>query len=199
MEESKSTRTRRRILASAARELSLYGYGGMSLRKVAAGAQMQQGSLYFHFASKDELVAATLAEGVEFASARITAALDALPADADGRVRLEVTVREHVSALHASQDLSAAVVRMVHTLPLELRETHDVHARRYGRLWRDVLFAAQRDGYIASNLDLDQLTSFVIWGLNSYLVEVSAIELSTERLADITSAVVGLLAGRPRA
>lgn len=193
-EGSKSARTRRRILASAAHELSRHGYGGTSLRKVAAGAGMQQGSLYFHFASKDELVGAVLAEGVDLAIARITAALDALPDDVDGRTRLAVAVREHVAALHADRDLAAAVVGVVATLPAELRALHSAHERRYGRLWRDVLEHARREGLVDATIDVERLTGFVIWGLNSFVE--SARDEADEDLDATTAAVVELLVGR---
>lgn len=193
--DSKAARTRRRILESAAHELARHGYGGTSLRKVAAGAQLQQGSLYFHFGSKDELVAATLAEGIDLAMRRIADAIGDLPAEADGRARLEAAVRAHVAALNTSHDLSAAVVRMVHTLPAGLRAAQQVHERRYGRLWRDLLAGAQRDGHVAADVDLDQLTGFVIWGLNSFL-GVDDVGLSSARLDQVTAAVVGLIAPR---
>ena len=69
--DTKAVRTRQRILASAAREFAARGFDGTSLRQVAAGADLTLGSLYFHFATKADLVAEVLRDAVDFALARL--------------------------------------------------------------------------------------------------------------------------------
>lgn len=54
-------RTRDALLEAAARGLSEYGYGSLSLAKVAAEAGYTRGALYHQFANKEELALAVVA------------------------------------------------------------------------------------------------------------------------------------------
>jgi TetR/AcrR family transcriptional regulator, cholesterol catabolism regulator len=63
-DSTKGDRTRRRLLDAAAAKLAQVGPAGVSLAGIAATAGLKTGSIYFHFASKDELIATVLAEGL---------------------------------------------------------------------------------------------------------------------------------------
>lgn len=169
MEETgtKAERTRRRILAVAAHELAQHGYGGASLRRIADAAGLKVGSLAFHFASKDELVAATLQDGVDSARAALVEAVAAVPAAASPQDRLRAAVRGHLTALHASDDRASAVVRMVETLPPHLRAAHADHERRFARVWLDVLSRGRDEGVVRDDVDLRVLRDLVVGALNS--------------------------------
>lgn len=164
--ETKAARTRRRILAAAAHEFALRGYGGASLRAIADAAGLKVGSLAFHFATKDELVAAALEDGVSSAREALQQAVDAVPDDAAPTDRLRAALRGHLDALHASDDRAASVVRMVETLPPELRAAHVVHERRFGRVWLDVLERGRREGVVREDVDLRVLRDVVVGALN---------------------------------
>ena len=60
-QEQRRERTRAALLASAARNLSRYGYGNMKLEQVARDAGFTRGALYHQFTDKDDLVLAVLA------------------------------------------------------------------------------------------------------------------------------------------
>ncbi|NMO05277.1 TetR/AcrR family transcriptional regulator [Gordonia sp. TBRC 11910] len=165
--ETKATRTRRRILAAAAHEFAQHGYGGASLRRIADAADLKVGSLGFHFATKDELVAATLRDGVDSAREALSSAVDAVPADADPTDRLYAAVRGHLRALHASDDRASSVVRMVDTLPADLRADHVAHERRFARVWLDVLTRGQREDVVRDDVDIRVLRDLVVGALNS--------------------------------
>lgn len=70
--------TRRRLLEAAAREFDRRGFEGARVAEIAAGAELSNGALYRHFASKSELLSAALTD-------RGSRDLDALFAGADGR------------------------------------------------------------------------------------------------------------------
>lgn len=165
--DTKAARTRRRILDVAAREFAVHGYGGASLRRIADAAGLKVGSLYFHFTTKDELVTATLVDGVESARAALVAAIKAVPDSATPGARLRAAVLGHLEALHASDDRAAAVVRMVETLPEHLRVAHSEHERRFARVWLDVLKRGQRDGAVRTDVNLRVLRDLVVGALNS--------------------------------
>ncbi|WP_370247042.1 TetR/AcrR family transcriptional regulator [Nocardioides sp.] len=164
---TKAARTRRRILEVAAVEFAAHGYGGASLRRIAAAAGLQVGSLYFHFRTKDELVASVLADGVDSARAALEAALERVPPDADAATRLRAALRGHLDALHASDVRAAAVVRMVETLPPELRAAHVTAERRFGLVWSRELERGRRDGVVRSDVDARTLRDLLVGALNS--------------------------------
>ena len=165
--DTKAERTRRRILDAAAHEFAVHGYGGASLRRIAAAAELKLGSLYFHFKTKDDLVAATLADGVESARRQLVEALESVPANATPHQLLRAAIRGHLEALHADDDRAAAVVRMVDTLPSELRAAHSASERRFGRVWLDVLRDGQAAGVVRSDLNTRVLRDLVVGALNS--------------------------------
>lgn len=164
--ESKAARTRQRILAAAAHEFALHGYGGASLRRIADAADLKVGSLAFHFATKDDLVAAALQDGVDSAREALVAAVAAVPPDATPVDRLRAALGGHLDALHASDDRASAVVRMVETLPPHLRADHVRHERRFGKVWLDVLTRGRDDGVVRDDVDLRVLRDLVVGALN---------------------------------
>lgn len=188
--ETKATRTRQRILEVSAREFAVHGYGGASLRRIAAAAGLQVGSLYFHFRTKDELVAATLVDGVESARAALIEAIERVPAGASPTERLRAAIRGHLDALHASDDRAASVVRMVETLPSHLRAEHAAHERRFARVWQDVLKSGQRDGVVRTDIAPRILRNLVIGALNS---TSTTNPVAIKDLAATTEAMVRLL------
>src|SRR5215204_7820647 len=56
----RSARTRSALLASAARELSGYGYGNLILERVASEAGYTRGALYHQFKDKEDLALAVI-------------------------------------------------------------------------------------------------------------------------------------------
>lgn len=192
-EQSKAERTRRRILDSAAHQLARHGYGGTSLRSVAAGADLQMPSLYFHFASKDELVAAAMADGIDSTVDRIRRALDALPPGTAATERLRVAIEEHVDALQVSHDHAVAVIKMSATLPEALRREHVQHERDYVSLWADLLASAQDGGHNEPRAVVMTLARFVVGGLNGFLDT----SLTAAETAAIASAVLATVTAPP--
>lgn len=163
----KAARTRQRILAAAAHEFALHGYGGASLRRIADAAELKVGSLAFHFATKDDLVAAVLQDGVDSAREALVVAVAAVPPDASPEDRLRAAIHGHLEALHASDDRASSVVRMVETIPAHLRAEHVRHERRFGKVWLDVLSRGRDEGVVRDDVDLRVLRDLVVGALNS--------------------------------
>ncbi len=188
--DGKAARTRRRILDASAGVFAQHGYGGASLRRIAGAAELQVGSIYFHFRTKDDLVAATLVDGVESARAALEAAIAAVPEGASELDRLRAAIRGHLDALHASDDRAAAVVRMVDTLPPHLRSAHLIHERRFARVWQGVLERGQQAGVVRTDVNLRTLRDLLVGALNSTSTNNPAAKKDLEA---ITEAVVTLL------
>ncbi|QQS11891.1 MAG: TetR family transcriptional regulator [Rhodospirillales bacterium] len=85
------------LLAAAARRFARGGFDATSMRDIAGDVGMLAGSMYYHFPSKDDLIAAVYALGV----AQITDAVGAALARAGDRpwVRLEAACAAHLEAL----------------------------------------------------------------------------------------------------
>ena len=97
------------VLGAAARLFREKGYAFTSMRDIAAGAGMLAGSLYYHFASKEELLVAVYAEGVGRISAAVEAAFDA---SADPWQQLEQVCAAHLAALLETSDYAQVVIRV---------------------------------------------------------------------------------------
>jgi len=120
--DTKAVRTRQRILASAAREFAARGFDGTSLRQVAAGADLTLGSLYFHFATKADLVAEVLRDAVDFALARVDQAISELPSEAGTAEALSAAVRAHLLEMAGDRRAAAGQYRLAAQRALNVPE-----------------------------------------------------------------------------
>jgi AcrR family transcriptional regulator len=166
---SKGDRTRRRLLDAAAAEVARLGPAGASLSGIAAAAGLRTGSVYFHFASKDELIATMLEEGLRESLRVLEEALTAVPDAADARARLRTAIRAHLRSLHELDDYAAVVLargtsRQV-PAAVEFRRLRE----RYGARWRDLVAAAQSAGAIAGGPDPAQVRDLLFGAMNSVL------------------------------
>ena len=97
------------ILDEAARLFRQKGYRVTSMRDIAAASGMLAGSLYYHFASKEELLVAVYAEGV----CRISVSVRAVLArDLEPWARLEAVCAAHLGALLEDSDYAQVVIRV---------------------------------------------------------------------------------------
>ncbi len=141
------------ILDAAARLFLERGYADTTLRDIAASAGVKAGSIYYHFASKDEMLTEILDEGIT----RITAAVEASLAASEGRShaeRIEAAVLAHLVALFEHGPYTAAHVSVFQKTPEYLRETGLPARDAYERIWATLLTAAQEAGALAVDLDL---------------------------------------------
>jgi AcrR family transcriptional regulator len=84
------------VLDAAAALFAQKGYQAASIRDIVKGVGMLPGSLYYHFANKDELLTAVYGEGVR----RISAAVEAAVArHTDPWLRLEAACVAHLESL----------------------------------------------------------------------------------------------------
>jgi AcrR family transcriptional regulator len=123
------------ILTTAAELFGERGYEAVSLEDVADRLDVTKGSLYYYFASKDELVTAA----IETLGNEWTARLERLPEAQDGTPasRLRALIREHVAI--AVREYPAALRLFLvpqswpqpqHDRIKELRQRHDQLFRR---------------------------------------------------------------------
>jgi AcrR family transcriptional regulator len=85
--------TRRRIIETAGRRLKKDGIDGSGVATLMADAGLTNGAFYAHFASKEELVATTVAD-------QLREQRESLSAVAPGRAGVEQIVRAYLSPEH---------------------------------------------------------------------------------------------------
>lgn len=95
------------ILDEAAKLFSARGYDATSMRDIAAAVGMLPGSIYYHFPSKDEILATIYGIGVD----QIITAVEAAIAKADDPWdRLEAAATAHLDTLLGHNGYAAAVI-----------------------------------------------------------------------------------------
>jgi len=151
--ETKSARTRRRILDAAAEVFSEQGYGAR-LSDIADRAGMKTGSLYYHFDSREDLVAEVLRLGIDGSWDQVAGAVGRLPSAATPLERLAAAIRAHTMSIVGRSAYATAQARIVGSLPAALATAHRKDQRAYGDYWRDLFAAAQRTGEIKGDVDL---------------------------------------------
>lgn len=97
------------IRDAAARLFSEKGFGYTSMRDIAGLAGMLPGSLYYHFASKEDLLVAVYAQGVRRIKGTVAAAL---AREGDAWTRLENACAAHLEALLEDSDYAQVVIRV---------------------------------------------------------------------------------------
>lgn len=163
---TKSERTRQRILDAAAKVFRQQGYANARLSDIAALAGMQTGSLYYHFDSREDLVAEILRLGIETSWHHVRQAVDALPPESTALDRLGAAIRAHTLAVLEISDYASAQARIVGQVPPEVRKGHLVHQRKYGVYWNELIEAAVAAGSVRPGTDLFVARMLVLGALN---------------------------------
>jgi TetR/AcrR family transcriptional regulator, cholesterol catabolism regulator len=184
-QQSKSERTRQRILDAAADVLAERGYGETRLSDIAERVGMQAGSLYYHFASRDELVAEILRIGIERSWDLVATAVGRLPSSATPIERLEAAIRAHTRSIVGQSSYASAHARTYGQVPTELAREHRKAMRAYGDYWHDLFGASQQAGEIDGDVDLF-VTRMLAFGAMNWTSEWfrTADPEAVERLAD---------------
>lgn len=163
----KGVATRARILDSAALVLRTKGYAGTRLADVAAVADTQAGSLYYHFPSREALVEEVLRVGQERTSGFVRRRVASLPAEASDLDRLREAVSAHLDAVLHSGDYAAATVRIMGQIPEQIRSRRRHEQREYSELWRALIDNAYSAGEMRTDLDRSALRMLLLGAMNS--------------------------------
>ena len=98
------------ILDEAARLFREKGYAATSMRDIAAAADMLPGSLYYHFAAKEDLLVAVYEEGVRLITDKVRTAV---ARHVEPWQRLEAAAVAHLEALLKTGDYALVVIRVL--------------------------------------------------------------------------------------
>lgn len=164
--DSKSRRSRERILQAAAYVLSRKGYSGTRLSNIAEQAQLQAPAIYYYWPSREKLIEEVMGEGVQRLHQHVAKALEALPPETPPMARISTAVEAHLHVALELSDFATAVIRNSGQIPEEIRSRHSKEDAKYGTLWRNLIKEAAAAGEIRPDLDLRTAQRLVMGALN---------------------------------
>jgi TetR/AcrR family transcriptional regulator, cholesterol catabolism regulator len=164
--ESKSARTRTRILDAAAHVLSIKGYAGMRLSDVAEYAELQAPAIYYYFPSREDLIEEVMWAGIADMRDHFLAVLATAPADATPMDKIMLGVEAHLRHELEISDYTTASIRNAGQLPENIRKRQIAEEARYGEVWKKLFKQAAAAGEIRDDLDLYIAQMLVFGALN---------------------------------
>ncbi|WP_405846669.1 TetR/AcrR family transcriptional regulator [Streptomyces sp. NBC_01518] len=164
--EAKSAATRDRILAAAARVLSLKGYAATRLSDIADLAGVRTPAVYYYFPSREVLITEVMVVGQLRLREHVETELAALPVRTPPMDRICAAVEAHLQVELDLSDFATAVTRNSGQLPDEVRARLREESGAYLALWRDLLATAKAAGAIRDGLDLRVARMLVMGALN---------------------------------
>ena len=164
--DTKSERTRQRILDAAAIAFHQHGFAAVTLKDIAGGAGLQAGSLYYHFDSKEEIVEAVLIAGVERAFGATREAVAALGVGADPLARLRTAIATHLRVVLMESAYASANLRIFGQVPAAIRARHLKLHRAYGAFWGELFQDAAAAGLLRTDCDLSVVRMLALGALN---------------------------------
>ena len=127
-----------KVLDQATKLFRTQGFEGTSVRDIARAVGMLPGSLYCHFATKEELLAAVYLKGVEQISAAVQTAVQL---HADPWERLQAACVAHLESILQDDDYAQVVIR-VRPADVALVNQNLIDLRnRYEQLFIDLIKA----------------------------------------------------------
>lgn len=157
---------RDRIMDEAATLFLRHGYEGTSLRQLADVVGMKAGSLYYHFASKDDLLTEILHRGIDVMQTAFDAA-EASAGDEGSLERIGAHVRAHLAALFENGPYTAAHVMTFRTSPEVVRDAVVPLRDAYEARWTELLGGFQRAGRIQPEVDVNIARLTLFGAMNS--------------------------------
>ena len=164
--ESKSARTRTRILDAAAHVLSIKGYAGMRLSDVAEYAELQAPAIYYYFPSREDLIEEVMWAGIADMRDHFLEVLAGAPADASPMDKIMLGVEAHLRHELEISDYTTASIRNAGQLPENIRKRQIAEEARYGEVWKKLFKQAAAAGEIRADLDLYIAQMLVFGALN---------------------------------
>ncbi|QZT58624.1 TetR/AcrR family transcriptional regulator [Mycolicibacterium austroafricanum] len=164
--ETKSVRTRARILDAAAHVLSVKGFAGTRLTDVAEYAEVQAPAIYYYFSSREELIEEVMFAGIGEMRRYLKDVIDGLPHDMSALDKILAAVEAHLRHELELSDYTTASIRNSGQIPEHLQTRQRKEEAAYGRLWRKLFEQALAEGLIDPELDIKTAQLLVMGGLN---------------------------------
>jgi AcrR family transcriptional regulator len=160
---------RQKVLDAAARLFREKGYAGTTMRDVAERCGIRAASLYYHFPSKDEILAEVFDYGVRRVAGAVRTAVDELPVTASSYDKIRAAVHAHLESFFVYGDYTASNIRVFRQAPREVQRKNRGLRDRYEAYWQRLLEEARRRGELRRGVDLSIARLFLFGGMNHTL------------------------------
>lgn len=186
----KSVQTRRAILLAAAKLFSKEGYNATTMRRIAEAANLEAGSIYYHFKSKDQILDEVLDIGVRQLYEQIQKNVERARAEDDTfRKTFAQLVDTHLCFLLKESDFTSANIRNFPILSDKRRRAHRPLREAYAQLWRSFLQHHQDAGNLRGDISVTLVSQFILgamnWTAEWYDSERYPVSLLSERLSEL--------------
>ncbi|WP_026758455.1 TetR/AcrR family transcriptional regulator [Sediminimonas qiaohouensis] len=187
---SKSERTRRSILATAARLFRYEGYYATTMRDIAQESGIEAGSIYYHFQSKDQILSEVLDLGVRQLYEKVREIVRMAKTNPeDFRKTFALLIETHLTYLLTESDFTSANIRNYPMLPDEARAPHRDLRASYAGVWSDFLNEAKRSGQLRSDISVTVIRQFILsamnWTVEWYDVDRYSVSILAERMSKL--------------
>ncbi|MFT4101930.1 MAG: TetR/AcrR family transcriptional regulator [Burkholderiaceae bacterium] len=162
-----ASETRENLLRLAARAFSVQGYPATTMRNIADQAGIEAASIYYHFASKEEMVDQVMEQGADRIIQHLNRHLDAVGPGATAEQRFRAAVFGQMSALVKHGDFALAHSRLLGQLPDTVRERQIRRRERHQELWNELLEGLRAEGRLRSDVDTALARIFILGSINS--------------------------------
>jgi AcrR family transcriptional regulator len=155
-----------RIRDAAAKVFSSNGYAGTKLADIAEASGLPTGSIYHHFASRDDLVQKLIVEAWDRTTHLTHRAVAALPAHASAVDRFATAIGAHLLSELYGGDYTAALVRIYIQVPPEVRRRTREVQLDYVEFLSGLLADAVAAGEIREDIDQPVVITLMTTALN---------------------------------
>lgn len=182
-----SIATRDEILLAAAQLIVDKGFTACTLRSIAERVNIKAGSIYYHFASKDEIVVEIMNSGVTMLLEQVRQAVDSLPAGTPFPQRLEIAMRTHLAG-KLNRDLP--FMRVYEQLMPVTKRRGAPMRRKYADFWVSLIEEGKRTGEVRDDLPTVPFVSYLLSSLNSTPEWFNAEQLPFDELMKMILSVI---------
>jgi AcrR family transcriptional regulator len=148
---TKAEKTRARLIEVATRLFREHGSDEVTVRRIAAAARIEAGSIYYHFDSREEILRAVLEQGIADARGEVLTAVATAGQRSPPLARLHAALAAHLK--FTLRNHFSARLRTIRRLPKRLRERHMQQERDYAAIFTELLVEAERAGLLRGDLD----------------------------------------------
>ncbi|HEY4166291.1 MAG TPA: TetR/AcrR family transcriptional regulator [Reyranella sp.] len=160
---TKAARTRARLIEVAKRLYQEHGSDHVTVRRIAAAAKIEAGSIYYHFSSRDEIMRAVLESGVGGARDEVMRAIAEAGEHSPPLVRLRAALLAHLK--YTLREHFSSRLKSIRRLPKRLRERHMQQERDYAAIFTGLLREADKQGLLRPDFDLSVVRMLMLGSL----------------------------------
>jgi AcrR family transcriptional regulator len=160
---TKAERTRARLIEVAKRLYQEHGSDHVTVRRIAAAAKIEAGSIYYHFSSRDEIMRAVLESGVGGARDEVMQAIAEAGEHSSPLVRLRAALVAHLK--YTLREHFSSRLKSIRRLPKRLRERHMQQERDYAAIFTRLLREADKQGLLKPGFDLSVVRMLILGSL----------------------------------